>query len=151
MSTLRYGLDFGTSNSAIAIAENGAARLLPIDPLAPNPAVAPSVLFIAREGDTEIGAEAIKVFVERNAGREIVKQRVNTGKIVHTVYGDEWVQFDADMAQPGRFFQSLKSFLRDEAFEGTNVFGQFYTLEELIALFLRALKARADATVGQAI
>ena len=41
MSNLRYGLDFGTSNSAIGIAENGRARLLPVDPLAPNPVVTP--------------------------------------------------------------------------------------------------------------
>ncbi len=127
MNTLRYGLDFGTSNSAIAIAENGHARLLPIDPLAANPAVTPTVLFIAREGSTEIGTEAIKQFVARNAAREIVHTRVNTGKIIWTHYGDEYVQFDADMDMPGRFFQSLKSFLRDESFDGTNIFGRFVT------------------------
>jgi hypothetical chaperone protein len=151
LNNLRYGLDFGTSNSAIAITENGAARLLPIDPLAPNPGVAPSVLFITREGDAYIGGEAIQKFVALNTGREIVKTRVNTGKIVNTFYGDEWVQFDADVALPGRFFQSLKSFLRDDSFDGTNVFGQSYTLEELIAIFLRALKQRADAAVGHEI
>ncbi|MBI5879524.1 MAG: Hsp70 family protein [Chloroflexi bacterium] len=148
MSRLRYGLDFGTSNSAIALAGIGAARVLPIDPAAPDPVVAPTVLFITREGDGLIGHEAIRAFVTRNAGREIVRKRVNTGQIISTHYGDEFVQFDADVDAPGRFFQSLKSFLRDESFDGTSVFGRSYTLEELIAGFLAVVKARADAAVG---
>ncbi len=151
MSHLRYGLDFGTSNSAIALAMNDQVRLLPVDPFAVNPAVARSVLFIEREGGAYIGSEAITVFVERNVGREVVRTRVNTGKIIETFYGDEWVQFDADMGLPGRFFQSLKSFLADDSFEGTDVFGTYYTLEDLIASFLRTLKQRADQSVAQPI
>src|SRR5512132_2320972 len=96
-----YGLDFGTSNTAIGVAAGGQARLLPIDPTAPNPAVSPSVLYVQRTGERSIGTEAIIQFVEHNSGREIVRTRVNTGKIVHTHYGDEFVQFDADTALPG--------------------------------------------------
>jgi len=148
MKKLSYGFDFGTSNSAIALAEGGAARLLPIDPAGAAPTIAPSVLFIAREGGAFVGSEAIAEFVRRNAGREIVRNRVNSGKIVSTHYGDEWVQFDADVELPGRFFQSLKSFLRDESFEGTNIFGKFYTLEELIATYMRVVKQQADSVAG---
>ena len=148
MKKYTYGFDFGTSNSAIALAEQGTARLLPIDPTGATPTIAPSVLFIPREGGALIGSEAIAEFVGRNAGREIVRTRVNSGKIVSTHYGDEWVQFDADVDLPGRFFQSLKSFLRDESFEGTNIFGRFYSLEELIAAFMGVVKLRADAAAG---
>ena len=149
MSVLRYGLDFGTSNSSIALADGGRVRLLPIDPSAPDPSVAPTVLFIARGGGISIGHEAVREFVARNAGREIVRKRVNTGKIISTHYGDEFVQFDADVDAPGRFFQSLKSFLRDSSFDGTKVFDRSYTLEELIAAFLTVVKARADAAAGR--
>jgi hypothetical chaperone protein len=151
MANLCYGFDFGTSNSAIAVAEHGTARLLPIDAAGAAPTIAPSVLFIAREGDVFAGSEAIAEFVNRNAGREIARTRVNSGKIVSTFYGDEWVQFDADTEQPGRFFQSLKSFLRDDSFEGTNIFGKFYPLEELIATYMRLLKKRADTAAGQPV
>jgi hypothetical chaperone protein len=140
-----YGLDFGTSNSAIAAPHNGAVTLYPIDPRAANPNVASSVLFIDREGKSFVGAEAIDVFVERNTGREIQRKRVSSGQIIETAYGQELVQFDADVDAPGRFFQSIKSFLADESFEGTNVFGTFYTIEELAAEFIRAMKTRADA------
>src|SRR6266571_5576778 len=111
MSDLRYGLDFGTSNSAIAIADQGVARLLPIDPLAPNPAVTPSVLFVERDdGASYIGVEAIELFVALNSGREIVKTRVNTGKVIENFYNEMRqifiAKFDADLDLPGRFFQS---------------------------------------------
>ena len=155
MNSLRYGLDFGTSNSAIALAENGRVRLLPIDPGAANPAVAPSILFVEREGGIRIGTAAIEEFVARNVGREIVKKRVNTGKVIEQFYNESrhifMAKFDADVDMPGRFFQTLKSFLRDESFEGTNVFGTVYTLEQLIALFLAGLKARADELAGRDI
>lgn len=147
----RYGLDFGTSNSAIALAQNGAVKIFPIDARAANPAIASSVLFIDRAGNSFIGAEAIEVFVARNTGREIQRKRVSTGQVIETVFGEEYVQFDADVDVPGRFFQAIKSFLADEAFEGTNVFGKFYTIEELAAELIRALKKRADAMNGQTV
>lgn len=146
-----YGLDFGTSNSAVAAPHNGAVRLYPIDPHAANPDVASSVLFIDRAGNSFVGAQAIQVFVERNTGREIQRKRVTSGQVIETAYGQELVQFDADIDAPGRFFQSIKSFLADEAFEGTNVFGTFYTIEELAAEFIRQLKMRADALNERAI
>ncbi|OQY97223.1 MAG: hypothetical protein B6D41_03965 [Chloroflexi bacterium UTCFX4] len=147
----RYGLDFGTSNSAIALAQNGAVKIFPIDARAANPTIASSVLFIDRAGDSFIGAEAIEVFVARNTGREIQRKRVSTGQLIETVFGEEYVTFDADVDVPGRFFQAIKSFLADEAFEGTNVFGKFYTIEELAAELIRALKKRADEINGQSV
>ncbi len=147
--THRYGLDFGTSNSAIALAQNGAVKIFPIDAHAENPTVASSVLFIDRAGNSFIGAEAIEVFVERNTGREIQRKRVSSGQLIETVFGQEYVTFDADVDAPGRFFQAIKSFLADDAFEGTNVFGKFYTIEELAAELIRALKKRADEMNGQ--
>src|SRR5215470_17788713 len=113
----RYGLDFGTSNSAIAMLNGGGVRVFPIDPTAPNPAVASSVLFIDKNGGSYVGAEAIQQYVERNTGREIQRRRVSTGKTVETFYGEEFVQFDADVDLPGRFFQAIKSFLADESFD----------------------------------
>src|SRR5512140_2727552 len=104
----RYGLDFGTSNSSIAIHRDGRVQVLPVDPSSANPRLASSVLFVDRQGQSWIGAEAIKVFVERNAGREIVRKRVSSGKIIETVFGDEYVTFDADTTIPGRFFQAIK-------------------------------------------
>ena len=54
MTQLRYGLDYGTSNSAIALAQEGDVQVIPIDSAAKNSRMASSVLFIEREhGDSE--------------------------------------------------------------------------------------------------
>jgi hypothetical chaperone protein len=49
----------------------------------------------------------------------------------------------------GRFFQAIKTILPNETFTETVVNNQTYQLEDLIAIFLRHLKARADAVTGQ--
>ena len=48
----------------------------------------------------------------------------------------------------GRFVQSLKSLLPSPTFESTQVLGTSYTLEELIALIVGSLRARAEAQFG---
>ncbi len=49
----------------------------------------------------------------------------------------------------GRFFQAIKTILPNKTFTETIVNNQPFTLEELIACFLRTLKAKADAVTGQ--
>jgi hypothetical chaperone protein len=147
----RYGLDFGTSNSSIAIDDRGYIRVLPIDAGSPNPAVASSVLFMDSHGGSFFGSEAIKLFIEKNTGRQIVRRRVTSGKLIDTAYGKELVQFDADVDLPGRFFQAIKSSLPNPSFEGTDVFGSFFTIEQLAAEVLRHLKTRADEKLGRQV
>jgi hypothetical chaperone protein len=48
----------------------------------------------------------------------------------------------------GRLIQSMKSHLASRLFQETHVCGQRYTLEELIALFLRELRGAAEAQFG---
>ncbi len=146
-----YGLDFGTTNSSIAIAQEGSIRVLPVDPAASNPAVVSSVLYVDQAGTASIGAQAIRQFVRENRGREIVRRLVGSGKTIETVFGTENVQFDVDVNMPGRLFQAIKHALPNEVFEGTDVFGRFWTVEELAAEVLRQMKSRADAILGRDI
>ncbi|HZH03288.1 MAG TPA: Hsp70 family protein [Myxococcaceae bacterium] len=63
------GLDFGTSNSALAL-PNG--TVLPIDPSADEPRLLRSVLFFPdSERGTYAGAEAIRLYLEEGSGRFI--------------------------------------------------------------------------------
>lgn len=146
-----YGLDFGTSNSSIAIARGGSIDVLPVDPAAGNPAVLSSVLYVDHTGKACIGSEAIRQFVDENRGREIIRRRVASGKTIETVFGTENVQFDVDVDMPGRLFQAIKHALPNRLFEGTDVFGRFWTVEELVAEVLRQLKSRADTLLGRQI
>lgn len=49
----------------------------------------------------------------------------------------------------GRLFQAIKSILPNRTFTHTVVNNETFTLEELIAFFLRHLKAKGDAVTGQ--
>lgn len=49
----------------------------------------------------------------------------------------------------GRFFQAIKTILPNRTFEQTIVNNEVYLLEDLIALFLRYLKGKADLVTGQ--
>lgn len=49
----------------------------------------------------------------------------------------------------GRFFQAIKTILPNKTFTETIVNNQPFTLQDLIAFFLRHLKAKADAVTGQ--
>lgn len=53
-----------------------------------------------------------------------------------------------DLIGEGRFFRSLKKFLPEPTFRGTDIFGKRFEIEDLIAVFLREMKKRADDTLG---
>jgi len=153
---LAIGFDFGTSNSAIAVAEpgEGAARLLHLDRTSPHATQIPTVLYLTRDGTARIGYEAIEAYVAAEAGRRIVRKRQTTGQYIDTDtsgLGPQEVWSEVDVSQPGRFFQSLKRFLADRGFRGTNVFGRYYTMEDLIATIMREMRLRAEEEVGQPI
>lgn len=151
-SSLALGVDFGTSNSAVAVVDpegQGAPRILTLDTARPTSTLIPTLLYIERDGAMHLGYAAIEAFVRLETGREIVRQQVATTREIDTVFGRELVRIDIDVSRPGRFFQALKSFLANGSYGGTDVFGRFYTLEELVALFLRELRRRAEAALDR--
>ena len=114
MTTQWVGLDFGTTNSAVAVADaSGAAHLLtfPTDD-GPRPTF-PSVLYFEpKPGDLgQPTARTGTVGIERYLASE----------------------------RKGRFIQSLKTYLADRTFEGTGIGTQHYTLEKLIAIIVRQM------------
>lgn len=150
---IAVGFDFGTSNSAIAVVEPGerAPRLLHLDRGNPESTLVPTLLYIERGGATHLGQDAINAFVRLEAGRTTIRQQVAVEREIDTVFGREVVRFNIDVGQPGRFFQALKSYLADASYQGTDTFGQFRTLEDLIALFLVEMRRRAEEALGRPI
>lgn len=113
------GIDFGTTNSAVAVSdEEGRVRLLPLP--APGGEATlywRSVLYFEPDGELTGGAPAIARYLD-------------TG-------GD------------GRLLQSIKSYLASAAFTGTIVCGRRWSLEQLIAAYLRELRAAAPLDLGR--
>jgi len=79
---LACGLDFGTSNSAVAIVEGGAPVLVPIE--APYTTI-PTALFFRADDDTvAFGREAIADYVDGVAGRQMRSlKRILGTELVH--------------------------------------------------------------------
>lgn len=149
---MRVGLDFGTTNSSAGVYDGERLTLLPLDPVNTSPTIMRSTLFMTREGAAYIGREAINRFTEGNVGREIEYEwrYIGDAEVTFAEFGTVqqalYVQVDANA--PGRLFQSLKTGLRDKSFTRTNVFGTYYTLEELIAIVLRLILERIETSLG---
>jgi hypothetical chaperone protein len=56
-----------------------------------------------------------------------------------------------DELQPGRLLQFIKTALRSEGYQGTQIFERYYTLAEIITLYLSELKQRAEGLLGEKI
>lgn len=161
---MHIGIDFGTTNSGAAVFDGTRVHAFALDPASADPKVMRSALYIARDQETFAGQEAIDAYYERNVGHpsRLVRQWVGEIEItsgdVGTVKGypvgpqtevrDVYVMVD-ELA-PGRLLLSLKSALTTE-YEGTSVFGQVYTLEDLVATYLRAVRERVEAEAGEAV
>ncbi len=67
--SLRVGLDFGTSNSGVAVRDGSQVRLLPVDPSNSVPEVVKSILYITKDHRAYIGQEAVELYYRHNVNR----------------------------------------------------------------------------------
>jgi hypothetical chaperone protein len=163
--SLRVGLDFGTSNSGVAVydpAKGGGTggqrvRVLPLDRQNVLPEVVKSVLYITRDYQCAIGQEAIRQYYLHNVNRQRRYVRQWAGEI--DVVGADMhfvrdVYVYVDELKPGRLMQYLKTALRKGTpggYAGTQIFERWYTVGELVQIYLGQLKARAEAILGESI
>ncbi|MCF6286530.1 MAG: Hsp70 family protein [Candidatus Hydrogenedentes bacterium] len=165
------GVDFGTSNSSVALSDGSQVKVLSLDEANVSPTSLPSLLYITNDGDPIIGREAANAFIERNVDREVLLKKIDLGISIeayvasepdkgegyrpHTTDGTarEAVRASAivEVNSPGRLFQSLKTLLRHSGFHGTDVFDRHYQIEELVAMILQPMKEAADRAAGEPI
>jgi hypothetical chaperone protein len=120
------GLDFGTTNSAIAARQaDGSTRLASFSLDGQPTTTFRSVLYFNPD-DTAFGQEP-----SASAGPRAIEAYRQAGT-----------------GAGGRFIQALKSFLASRLFDGTYVFGWKFSLEELIARILAALRQAASEQLG---
>lgn len=155
---LRIGLDFGTSNSGIAVFDGERVQVLPLDPKNMLPEVVKTILYITREYDTSIGQEAIELYYRNyvNWPRRYVKKWAGEidyfGADLHYVR-DIFVY--EDELKPGRLLQYIKTALRksgsQSAYKGTQIFDRYYRVEDQVSLYLGLLKERAEHFLDEKI
>ncbi len=120
------GVDFGTTNSAIAIVDGDGEPRLASFRASEGAALAEtfrSILFFEAIEETGGTEQALAV------GNDAIRRYLGAG-------GN------------GRLIQSLKSFLADRTFESTDIMGENYTLGDLITPILTALRDAAIAQFG---
>src|SRR5437870_4548877 len=149
---VRFGLDFGTSNTSLAAFDGAAVRVLPLDPIAGE--TLPTVLYIRRDGTPIVGRRAIDEYLSDNRDRGPLRRQVQMLGI--RLPSTDWTHKSleayilTDTSAPGRLFQALKTFLGDPLDTRTNVFGDAKGLEDLIALILVHVRNRAKELTGTA-
>ena len=117
-----FGIDFGTSNSALSVNQDNRVALLDIDPENPLSNSMKSILYFNKEegrARSFVGYEGVRAYMDNEA--------------------------------EGRYMQSVKSFLPDTGFLKTSVYGKYYTLEDLICLILKTMKERGQNLIGQEV
>jgi hypothetical chaperone protein len=119
------GLDFGTTNSSLAVVDaDGHVRL---------------TRFPFSRGVTE--AYRSLLYLER------LKQ--GTRNILRSWSGPSAIDRYLEAEDKGRLVQSLKTFLSSRTLQSTEIFGKQRTLEDLIALILRDIRNEAERQFGR--
>jgi len=121
------GIDFGTTNSSIALAQpDGAVEL---------------VSFHTAVAATESFRSVLYLEQQKNAARTQIKSFTGPAAIGHYLEAEH----------KGRLIQSLKSYLTSRTLTGTEVFGRRYTIEDLISRILTDLRNGAEQQFGQPV
>jgi hypothetical chaperone protein len=123
-----FGIDFGTTNSAVALLRPGEEVQL--------------TRFSFR-GEEIPSCRSVLYFEQ---------SKTATGmRRVHGFSGPEAIAHYLDAEEKGRLIQSLKSHLPSRSLSGTEVFGRRHRLEELVARILSDLRKRAEEQFGQPV
>ncbi len=161
---LGVGIDFGTSNSSVALFDGSSLAYVDLEP-ADSPAdVMPTALYLDREYAARVGRSAIARYVADNAGRTVVPSREEVGEIVLTVAGTDAVQGNredggaihdhvavhafTDGELPGRLFRSVKRWLGHVRLERVKVFDRRYRIVALATPVLDRLRQAAERDAG---
>ena len=152
--SLKAGIDFGTSNSGVAVYDGQQVRLLPVDPKNVLPEVIKTVLYITRDYRTYLGQEAVETYYRDNVNRQRRYVKQWAGEI--DVYGADMhyvrdIYVYVDELKPGRLLQYLKTALRKDNYKGTQIFEHYYSVGDLAQTYLSLLKRRAEDVLGDSI
>jgi hypothetical chaperone protein len=139
---LGYGIDFGTSNSAVSIAYEDRVELVPIG----QAQTLPSFIYLHRAGRHAAGVDAVKTFLK--SGHE----KTDCWKCPLAPYG-----WDTDCRQyrkgggcsDARLLAGVKHELAKVGFAGTNSWATDFSVGALVSVVLKRLKDEADRAAGE--
>src|SRR5258708_4332422 len=147
---IAYGIDFGTTNSAVAVASPNRVEILDIA-ASPFPELLKSVLYLNRDRQELAGQEAIAQYsytatAETQCSNCRLAHFSRTG-IVSTC---KWAAHGGGCAD-SRIVFGVKQFLAQRHIDSTHSWGRDFTLGYLSAVVIRRLKSLADAQLNQRV
>lgn len=164
---MKLGVDFGTTHTSAAYfdIDGQALHFIPLDEQSEEVTLLRSMLYVTREQDFILGRTAVETYLREDTGRIVRFEDKLVGTVENTVAqlargpmepdGPITIIYDVvvaeDVSAHGRLIQSNKTALRDPDYAGTNLFGQYYRVQELIAHILRHVRHRAEAELGQRV
>jgi hypothetical chaperone protein len=116
------GIDFGTTNSAIAVANAGSVQVAHFPFLGGIADTFRSVLFF--------------------------EHAIGSGAVPRPLAGPPAIERYLEPHEGGRLIQSLKSFAANRTFQSTQIGTRQYKLEDLIGIFLKALRSAVEKQFG---
>src|SRR5580698_5646298 len=121
--TPAIGIDFGTTNSSVALSRAGQIEL---------------VRFARRGGETESFRSVLYLERIRQSGHLRIGSWTGPAAIEHYL----------DAEKKGRLIQSLKSYLSSSNLTGTEILGRHFSFEDLISRILTDLRLNAERQFG---
>lgn len=136
MQPIAYGIDFGTTNSALAVAyDDGGTQVMELEQ---GRTVLPSLVYLNRDGNRLAGSSALRGFLDVSSHRTscgscdlVCEQRRPRGFCLDS-----------------RLLSQVKADLADDAFEHTHSWGVDFQLDDMVAAVLSTLKRIADRQLG---
>jgi hypothetical chaperone protein len=123
-----FGIDFGTTNCAVAMLQPGKNIEL---------------ANFSFQGEATPVSRSVLYFEQWKTA--------NGQRRVHGYSGPEAIERYLDADDKGRLIQSIKSHLSSHALTGTEVFGRRHRLEELVTRIVSDLRKRAEEQFGRPI
>ena len=142
-----YGIDFGTTNSSIAVAYRDRIEVIPVES-GTTPEILPSIVYLNRDRNRAAGQEAVEQFLITGS------QKTACGRcsLVHVI--DRHRESACRQFRPGsgchnaRLISGIKSDLSETDFVSTHSWAIDFTLTDLVSVIMRRLKIAADRATG---
>ncbi len=147
---IAYGIDFGTTNSAVAAAYPDHVEILKIA-ADPFPELLKSVLYLDRNGQELAGQEAVRQF------SYTATAQTHCADCPLARFTRSGIESRCRWAARGggcgdsRVLFGVKQFLAQGHVAGTHSWGRTFTLGDLAAVVIRRLKLLADAQLNHAV
>ena len=152
MTGLACGIDFGTTNSSIALAQDGKVEVLDLYPGAALPASLPSLIFLHRNGNEAAGTEATQQFLVAGVNLTACSRCALVQRDIDGERFSNCNQFDhGGGCVDARLVAEIKSELSDLQLGRTHSWARDFSFAQLVAIALRDLKGRAERHAGEPI